>query len=105
MSTQWDEEKRRNASNVANCEYLIEPNPGCEYEVLVSFFNLDGFTWKDHPDNPFKTKDIMTWKNKAELWDILQERLEEDRLAQLLTTTPDQSLKSTPREMAPKEDE
>ena len=89
MSTQWDEEKRRNASNVANCEYLIDPNPECEYEILISFFNRDGFTWKEHPDNPFKTKDIMIWKNKADLWDILQERLEEARLVQLLNQEED----------------
>ena len=66
---EFDENDRREAAEVDNCEYLINPDPYDEHSFLLSYAHKDGWTWMKHPDNPFKIKDMMRWKQKSEKLD------------------------------------
>ena len=71
-----EEIERQRASEVDNCEYLIDSDPYDEHGFLLSYAHKDGWAWMKHPDNPFKIKDIMRWKKKAEKLDEAEELLQ-----------------------------
>ena len=86
---EFDENDRREAAEVDNCEYLINPDPYDEHSFLLSYAHKDGWTWMKHPDNPFKIKDMMRWKQKAEKLDVIVQWLLDKNFQEFRDNIPD----------------
>jgi len=54
------------ANNTEMTEYFVELDPYDEEGIIINYIGETGWTWKEHPEGPFKAKQILGWKNDAE---------------------------------------
>jgi len=57
------------ANNTETTKYFVERDPYEEDGIIIYYIGEDGWTWKEHPEGPFKASQIIDWKNKAEKWE------------------------------------
>lgn len=66
---EWAErlaEEIETANNTEISQYFIEQYTQAEDMVIINYIQKDSWTWKEHPEGPFKADQIIEWKNKAE---------------------------------------
>jgi len=54
------------ANDVETTKYFVERDPYEEDGIIINYIGETGWTWKEHPEGPFKAKQILGWKNDAE---------------------------------------
>jgi len=54
------------ANDVETTKYFVERDPYEEDGIIINYIGETGGTWKEHPEGPFKAKQILGWKNDAE---------------------------------------
>ena len=64
------------ANNTETTQYMVHRDPYEEDGIIISYIGETGWTWKEHPEGPFKVAQILGWKNKAEKFDRLFPSLE-----------------------------
>lgn len=65
------------ANNTEICRYFVERDSYAEDGVIINYIGELGWTWKEHPEGPFKANQILEWKNKAERWDNYLESIKD----------------------------
>lgn len=71
---EWAErfaEEIETANNTEISQYFVEQYTQAEDMVIINYIKKDSWTWKEHPEGPFKADQIITWKNKAAKFDRL----------------------------------
>lgn len=63
------------ANNTEVSKYFIERDPYADDGVIINYIGEDSWTWKEHPEGPFKATQIIEWKNKAEKWNLIEPML------------------------------
>ena len=59
--------------------------PEDEKLLIINYIPEDGWCWQEHPEGPFNVDMILTWKNKAFLWDeLMRFRIEIGSLGELV---------------------
>ena len=69
-----DEISLANDPNIS--KYFVERDPYDEEGIIINYIGEKGWTWKEHPEGPFKATQIIEWKMKAEKFDRLFPHLE-----------------------------
>lgn len=58
------------ANNTETTKYFFKSGYE-EDEIILHYVGVDSWTWKEHPEGPFKASQIIEWKTKAETFDRL----------------------------------
>ena len=59
------------ANNTETSKYFVERDSYTEDGVIINYVGEDSWTWKEHPESPFRASQIIEWKAKAKKWDEL----------------------------------
>ena len=62
------------ANNTETTKYFVERDPYDEEEIIIHYIGETGWTWKEHPEGPFKVTQILEWKNTAEKLPIYEKQ-------------------------------
>jgi len=53
------------ANDTETTKYFVEDDPYNEDSFVVNYVGKDSMIWKEHPEGPFKCKQVVEWKKKA----------------------------------------
>ena len=62
------------ANNTKTAQYYIHLDPDEEDGIIINYIGESGWTWKEHPEGPFKAGQIIDWKNKVETLSIYEKQ-------------------------------
>ena len=69
-------EETKIADNAETTKYFFQSGYE-EDEIILNYVGEDSWTWKEHPEGPFKANRIIGWKNTAEKWDSYLEAIKD----------------------------
>ena len=61
------------ANNTETTQYFFKSGYE-EDEIILNYVGKDSWTWKNHPEGPFKATQILEWKKEAELLPIYKKQ-------------------------------
>lgn len=50
------------ANDPSISKYFVERDPYDEEGIIINYIGEKGWTWKEHPEGPFKATQIIEWK-------------------------------------------
>jgi len=59
-------EEIESANNTKTNRYFVTYDPYDEESMIINYISENSWTWKEHPEGPFKVTQILEWKKKAE---------------------------------------